>query len=73
LSYAEFALLLAIRLGVSPDLVRETSVEDSPARVLYGPRHPALDMSLTGKAIGLTPEPIDSMLASLLAGVAIKA
>jgi dTDP-4-dehydrorhamnose reductase len=66
LSYADFARRLAVKLVVSPDLVREASVEESPARVLYRPLHPALDMSLTKQTLGLTPEPIDAMLANLL-------
>jgi dTDP-4-dehydrorhamnose reductase len=67
LSYAEFARRLAEKLGVSADLVRETTVERSRKPLLYRPRHPALGMSLTAKILGLNPEPIDAMLANLLA------
>ena len=35
-------------------------------------RHPALDMSLTTKTVGLAPEPIDTMLANLLADVSMQ-
>lgn len=67
LSYADFARRLAVKMGVSPDLVGESTVEESPTPVLYRPRHPALGMTLTSRSIGLHPEPIDSMLANLLA------
>lgn len=67
LSYADFARRLAGKMGVSPDLVGESTVEESPTPVLYRPRHPALGMTLTSRTIGLHPEPIDTMLANLLA------
>jgi dTDP-4-dehydrorhamnose reductase len=67
LSYAEFARRLAKKLGVSADLVHETTVESSQIPPLYRPRHPALGMSLTAKTLSLNPEPIDAMLANLLA------
>jgi dTDP-4-dehydrorhamnose reductase len=67
LSYADFARRLAGKMGVSPDLVGESTVEESPTPVLYRPRHPALGMKLTSRTIGLHPEPVDSMLANLLA------
>lgn len=67
LSYADFARRLAGKMGVSPDLVGEWTVQESPTPVLYRPRHPALGMTLTSRTIGLHPEPIDSMLANLLA------
>jgi dTDP-4-dehydrorhamnose reductase len=67
LSYAEFARRLAEKMGVSAALVRETTVEKSRHPVLYRPRHPALGMPLTAKTLGLNPEPIDAMLANLLA------
>jgi dTDP-4-dehydrorhamnose reductase len=66
-SYAEFAQRLAAKLGVSADLVRETTVEGSRSPPLYRPRHPALGMSVTAKTLGLKPEPLDAMLANLLA------
>ena len=67
LSYAEFARRFAKKLGVSADLVRETTVEKSRHPVLYRPRHPALGMRLTAKTLALNPEPIDTMLDNLLA------
>ena len=67
LSYADFARRLAGKMGVSPDLVGESTVEESPIPVLYRPRHPALGMTLTSRSIGLHPEPLDTMLANLLA------
>jgi len=66
-SYADFARRLAGKMGVSPDLVGESTVEESPTPVLYRPRHPGLGMTLTSRSIGLHPEPQDSMLANLLA------
>ena len=69
LSYADFARRLAGKLGVSADLVGESTVEKSPTPVLYRPRHPALDMTRTARIIGLNPEPIDAMLDNLLADV----
>jgi len=72
LSYADFARRLAMELGVSPDLVRDSSVDQSPSPVLYRPRHPALGMAQTEKKVGLAPEPIDATLANLLADVAIR-
>jgi len=67
LSYAEFARRLADTLRVSEDLVRETAVDDSSSPVLYRPRHPALGMPVTTKTLGLRPEPLNVMLANLLA------
>lgn len=67
LSYADFARGLAGKMGVSPDLVGESTVEELPTPVLYRPRHPALGMTLTSRTIGLNPEPIDTMLDNLLA------
>jgi len=67
LSYAELARRFADKLGVSEDLVRETTVERSRNPPVYRPRHSALGMSLTAKTLGLNPEPVDAMLANLLA------
>ncbi len=67
LSYADFARELAGKMGVSLDLVGESTVQESPTTVLYRPRHPALGMTLTSRTIGLKPEPIDTMLDNLLA------
>lgn len=67
MSYSEFARKLAKKLGVSADLVRETTVDESRNPVLYRPRHPALGMSATAKTVGLNPQTMDAMIANLLA------
>ena len=69
LSYADFARRLAGRLGVSVDLVGESTVEQSPVPVLYRPLHPALGMALDS---GMRPEPIDAMLDNLSNDVAAR-
>ena len=66
LSYAQFAQLLADRVGVARNRVRPVeSASRTDVSVLYRPRHPALRMTRTTQLLGLQPEPIEFTLNEL--------
>ncbi|MFA5166924.1 MAG: sugar nucleotide-binding protein [Candidatus Omnitrophota bacterium] len=68
MSYADFARRLATSMGADPGLVRPLSSTALGVRVLFRPKHPALDMKRTGKLLGIAPEPTTHLLKQLVAG-----
>lgn len=66
LSYADFASRLAIRLGADPSLVQPSLSTASGARLIFQPVHPGLGLQRTHKLLGISPEPLNDLMATLL-------
>lgn len=67
MSYAEFAFSLANTLGISRKLVRPITSKEAGVNLIFMPQHAGLDMTETTKRIGLTPQPVSSVLHSFVA------
>lgn len=66
ISYADFAGHLAMHLGADPAFVRPTSSAVSTARVVFRPAHPGLGMQRTYEQLGIRPESLSNLMASLV-------
>ena len=67
MSYAQFALHLAVQLGVAPSLVIAEDSGRADAGVVFRPLHPALGMRRTRRLPGLAPQALESLLGELVA------
>jgi len=66
LSYADFASRIAVRLGADPLLVQPSLSTCSGVRVISQPVHPGLRMQRTYIRLGISPEPLNELMDTLL-------
>lgn len=69
MSYTQFALHLAGRIGADPGLVVPGTSSEAGVSVLFRPVHPALGMARTSRLLGLAPEQLDHMMNELESGL----
>lgn len=65
-SYADFARLMAQKLGRSGSQIKEVNSVEKNAIVYFRPRHPSLAMTESTLSLGLNPEPIDNVISYLV-------
>ena len=66
-SYVDFAMKLARRLGVDPALIAPTTAEAKGVHIAFKPRYSGLSMRRTTELTGVTPQPIDDVVNELVA------
>lgn len=66
ISYVDFALRLAERLGIDPSLIDPVTASHAGVDVLFQPRHPGLGMQRTGKMLEIAPETLENVLTTLV-------
>lgn len=67
-SYAGFARLMAVSMGLSVELIKGASVASAPFPVYFQPKHPLLTMTEVTSNLGLKPEPLMNVIHHLVEG-----
>jgi len=67
-SYADFALELAARLGISRSLVLPGSSKEAGVTLYFAPQFSGLGMQRTTALTGITPQPLEAVLLELASG-----
>lgn len=68
-SYIDFAKALGSRLGVNPDLIQPTTATEKGINIAFKPRFSGLGMTRTTQITGIKPQPLDSLVADLVADI----
>ncbi|MGH8245757.1 MAG: sugar nucleotide-binding protein, partial [Gammaproteobacteria bacterium] len=66
-SYLAFAHCLVAEMGLRPEFVVPTTAEAAGVELVWNPRYSAIGMVRTKELLGIEPEPLDAVVARLVA------